>query len=408
MIWEGLPIPRTWGIAPFSTQHRFHKGFSITKADLVDAGIPVVNYGQVHSKENTSVRLSRALLRYLPENFDLACTPPLAEGDLVFADTSEDLTGVGAFVRYTAGSSNTVFPGSHILVASPEQQLRHPYFAYLYLSDAWRNQIRRLAMGVKVYSVTQSLLKECSVLLPPTEAQDRIVRFLDEETAKIDHLIEKYERLLDLVAVQAETRWHQLFAGLSTCPERPLKRVLQKVTRPAFAGEGVITAFRDGQVTLRANRREEGFTFSDTEDGYQGIEPGDLVYHGLDGFAGAVGVSDSHGNGSPVYHVCRPLDEQDNLHFLASYLRFLGLSGFLATQAPNVRQRSVDFRNWETFSRIPIRVPSRREQDEIVTRLEEFKTSRETTEELTQKAIALLRERRSALITAAVTGQIEM
>lgn len=281
------------------------------------------------------------------------------------------------------------------------------FFDYLFHSIDTSKRLYSLGGGVR-QSLKFDDIKRMSIKIPKPAVRDRIVRFLDEETAKIDNLIKKYERLLELSAAQAETRWHQLFAGLSMHPERPLKRVLQKVTRPAFAGEGVITAFRDGQVTLRANRREEGFTFSDTEDGYQGIKPGDLVYHGLDGFAGAVGVSDSHGNGSPVYHVCRPLDEQDSVHFMAAYLRFLGLSGFLATQAPNVRQRSVDFRNWETFSRIPMRVPSRREQDEIVTRLEEFKTSRETTEELTQRAIALLRERRSALITAAVTGQIEV
>ena len=278
----------------------------------------------------------------------------------------------------------------------------------LYTLQANRERFEAVANGTTFMELSATGIAETKIRLPDLESQARIVRFLDEETAKIDYLIEKYERLLELIVDQAETRWHQLFADLLTCPERPLKRVLQKVTRPAFDGEGVITAFRDGQVTLRANRREEGFTFSDTEDGYQGLEPGDLVYHGLDGFAGAVGVSDSSGNGSPVYHVCRPLDEQNNVHFLAAYLRFLGLSGFLATQAPNVRQRSVDFRNWDTFSRIPIRVPSRREQDEIVTRLEEFKTSRDTTELLMQKAIALLRERRSALVTAAVTGQIEI
>lgn len=336
----------------------------------------------------------------LPESFSSYQT--VHENQLVFCLFDLDQSAVFEGMSHYDGM---ISPAYTVLDC---KQLIKPEFADYWFAFVFTGRkFMYFAKNIR-YTMGWDTFSQLSIPIPPLEEQERIVRFLDEETANIDHLIEKYERLLELVAVQAETRWHQLFADLSTCPERPLKRVLQKVTRPAFTGEGVITAFRDGQVTLRTNRREEGFTFSDTEDGYQGIEPGDLVYHGLDGFAGAVGVSDSHGNGSPVYHVCHPLTEQDNVHFLAAYLRFLGLSGFLATQAPNVRQRSVDFRNWETFSRIPIRVPARRDQDEIVTRLEEFKTSRETTEELTLKAIALLRERRSALITAAVTGQIEV
>ncbi len=62
----------------------------------------------------------------------------------------------------------------------------------------------------------------------------------------------------------------------------PLRRVLRQLNRPVYKNDGVITAYRDGEVTLRSRRREEGYTLSDTEDGYQGVEPGDLVVHALD------------------------------------------------------------------------------------------------------------------------------
>ena len=60
------------------------------------------------------------------------------------------------------------------------------------------------------------------------------------------------------------------------------KNVLAILNRPVLEDDGVITCFRDGEVTLRSKRREEGFTFSLQEVGYQGIEPGDLVVHGMD------------------------------------------------------------------------------------------------------------------------------
>ena len=81
------------------------------------------------------------------------------------------------------------------------------------------------------------------------------------------------------------------------------KNILTLLSRPIKEDDEIITCFRDGQVTLRKNRREEGFTVALQENGYQGIEPGDLVVHGMDGFAGSIGVSDSRGKATPVLNV---------------------------------------------------------------------------------------------------------
>ena len=82
----------------------------------------------------------------------------------------------------------------------------------------------------------------------------------------------------------------------------------------------MITCFRDGELNFRSNRREEGFTISEKEIGYQGIDVGDLVVHGMDGFAGSIGISDSRGKASPVLVV---LDSNENKRFLMYYLRNL-------------------------------------------------------------------------------------
>ena len=71
--------------------------------------------------------------------------------------------------------------------------------------------------------------------------------------------------------------------------------LFHKMDRPVCDSDEVITCFRDGTVTLRKNRRTEGFTESLKEIGYQGVRKGDLVIHQMDAFAGAVGVSDSVG-----------------------------------------------------------------------------------------------------------------
>jgi type I restriction enzyme, S subunit len=84
------------------------------------------------------------------------------------------------------------------------------------------------------------------------------------------------------------------------------KGLFEKLNRPVRPEDETVTCFRDGTVTLRKNRRLRGFTEAIYELGYQGIRKGDLVIHAMDAFAGAVGVSDSDGKGSPIYGVCRP------------------------------------------------------------------------------------------------------
>jgi type I restriction enzyme S subunit len=128
------------------------------------------------------------------------------------------------------------------------------------------------------------------------------------------------------------------------------------LSKPCSVDDGVVTAFRDGEVNLRSARREDGYTFSGRELDYQGVAEGDLVFHALDGFAGAVGISKAAGKCTPVYHVCAALSKVD-VRFVAYALRAAGDCGFLAVQAGNVRQRSVDFRTWDQFARIPLPLP---------------------------------------------------
>lgn len=281
-------------------------------------------------------------------------------------------------------------------------------YLFYFFSSHFRFMCQDGSAKTTVDSVRRWMLTDMPILVPSVNCQKRIAHFLDNETAKIDRLIAKQRELMDLLRLRNEAKWHAAFTGFTPVKTRPLKRLLVKLRRPAFEGSGVVTAFRDGEVTLRSNRREEGFTFSETETGYQGVAVGDLVFHGLDGFAGAVGISDSDGQSTPVYHVCRLRDDEDNLRFIAYLLRYLGHSGFLATQAPSVRQRAVDFRNWQTFGQIPLSLSDPEEQQRIVTELDKNAAEFLNTKTTIEKAIELLQERRSALITAAVTGQIEV
>ena len=144
------------------------------------------------------------------------------------------------------------------------------------------------------------------------------------------------------------------------------KFTLKLLNRPVKDTDDVITCFRDGEVTLRTNRRTDGFTFSVKEIGYQGIETGDLVIHGMDGFAGSIGISDSRGKSSPVLVVC---DTDENKRYIMYYLRSMAYNNVFTALSTGIRVRSCDLR-WNKLAELPYILPSFIEQDKIVSAIE--------------------------------------
>ena len=281
------------------------------------------------------------------------------------------------------------------------------FLSWFVLSRAFLDPVSASVFGAKMPRADWKFIRTLSFPCFSLPGQRAIADYLDRETAQIDTLIAEQQRLIELLQERREALREGAFAPAGDHRVTTVKRVLLKLNRPAPKGLGVVTAYRDGAVTLRSNRREEGYTFATSEEGYQEIQPGDVVFHALDGFAGAVGVSDSHGVATPVYHVCTPVSGDDP-HYIAQLLRFLGTSGFLETQAPSTRQRSVDFRNWSTFGRIALSLPPAAVQRKIVHDLSEKLAKIDTLIAEAERFIELAKERRSALITAAVTGQIDI
>ena len=152
------------------------------------------------------------------------------------------------------------------------------------------------------------------------------------------------------------------------------KWLFLRAERPVIKDDGIVTCFRDGQVTLRSNRRTDGFTNAIKEHGYQGIRKGDLVIHAMDAFAGAIGVSDSDGKSTPVYAACVPrIPNLVNPSFYAYYMRDLALSGFIVSLAKGIRERSTDFR-FNDFAKLPLPLPSLEIQTKIVSFLDKKTT----------------------------------
>mgnify|MGYP001387939330 CR=1 FL=1 len=177
------------------------------------------------------------------------------------------------------------------------------------------------------------------------------------------------------------------------------KYILKYMQKPVKINDGVITCFRNGEVTLRRNRREEGFTMADKEIGYQGVDVGDLVVHGMDGFAGAIGISDSRGKASPVLNV---LDSTENKRYVMYYLRSMAYGEVFSALATGIRVRSCDLR-WNKLSELIYPVPPLDEQKSIVCFLDNKCSEIDVISAGIQKEIEILEQYKRSVITEAVT-----
>lgn len=192
----------------------------------------------------------------------------------------------------------------------------------------------------------------------------------------------------------------------STWQTERAKRLFTRMQRPVRPEDDVVTCFRDGMVTLRKNRRLRGFTEATVFSGYQGIRKGDLVIHGMDAFAGAIGVSDSDGKGTPVYNVCKP-----SPGVVASYyahtVREMSRSQWILALAKGIRERSTDFR-YEMFGNQIVPLPPPDEQAAIVRFLDHANRKIDGFIRAKRKLIGLLNEQKQAIIHRAVTGKDEV
>ncbi|GAB6071144.1 hypothetical protein JCM30760_22410 [Thiomicrorhabdus hydrogeniphila] len=181
--WIGQ-IPEHWDVKRFRNLFNFNKGLTITKDNLQDEGIPCVNYGEIHSKYGFEVNTDNHSLKCVNTDYIKNSTGSLLEfGDFVFADTSEDIDGSGNFT-YLNGNQR-IFAGYHTVITKPIQKIHHRYIAYFFDSLSFRLQVRKNVKGVKVYSITQTILKKTQVLFPPLAEQAEISSYLDEITKKL-------------------------------------------------------------------------------------------------------------------------------------------------------------------------------------------------------------------------------
>lgn len=309
------------------------------------------------------------------------------------------------------------------------------YYNYIFQTTMFQRSLYGLGNGILIKESGNGKLNTIRMRIPmdkfgglfipvaPFEEQKRIADFLDAKCTEIDALIADVQAQIDVLeqykrSVISETVTKGLnrdtkmkdsaIQWIGTMPSHwdciRGKYILKYIQKPVREDDGVITCFRDGEVTLRSNRREDGFTMADKEIGYQGIDAGDLVVHGMDGFAGAIGISDSRGKASPVLNV---LGTEQNKRYIMYYLRSMAYSDVFLALATGIRVRSCDLR-WNKLAELFYPVPPVEEQDAIVAHIDSVLQKTNDVIADKKEQLAVLEGYKKSLIYEYVTGKKEV
>ncbi|WP_081750595.1 restriction endonuclease subunit S [Paracoccus pantotrophus] len=264
--------------------------------------------------------------------------------------------------------------------------------------------------------------------IPSREEQTAIARFLDRETSRIDGLIEKKGRFIELLKEKrAALITHAVTKGIDagvpmkdsgvdwigqvpTHWKTPrIATLFREAFRPADPSLPVLSVSIHNGVTdgeLSDDERDRKVSLSEDRTKYQGVEPGDLVYNMMRAWQGAFGAVSVKGLVSPAYVVARPINQ-----FRTKFIEHLLHTKSASEEIRRFSKGIADFRMrlyWEHFRALRVALPPLDEQDRILAEIHRETGRIDGLIAKTDRSIELLKEKRSALITAAVTGKIDV
>lgn len=365
--------------------------------------------------------VGRGELVAAPEELRFEDAPSRARRLLIPGDTI--VSTVRTYLRAVwpvSGDTSRLVASTGFAVLSPHA-VNAAYFSWWARSDSFIEEVVARSVGVSYPAINALELGELPVRVPPPAEQRAIADFLDAETARIDALITKKRRLRDRLLEGNLAHANGYLSGSgpqdSGVPSiggipthwkvRRNKTFMREVRSVSTTGmEEMLSVSHITGVTPRSEKTVYMFEAESTV-GYKLVAPGDLVVNTMWAWMGAAGVSRHHGIVSPAYGVYR----LDTDVFLPEYLDIL-------VRTPAYICEMTRYSRGVTSSRLRLYpeellslstpVPPLDDQSAIVGAVgRRAKIFKEITGKLDEQ-ISLLQERRQALITAAVTGQIDI
>jgi len=410
------PAPAGWiGRIP-AHWHVERIKFSLSeKGKVIVSGLPAgaISYGRVVAKDGEKI---------LPET--LASYQEVRAGEFLInpINLNYDLVSL----RTALSDIDVVVSPAYIVLRANEWKLDPRYGNYLlHIFDI--RHMKTLGAGIRQTIGFQDI-GNCRWVLPPLNEQAVIADYVDREAHRIDQLINRKIEFITLLGEKSRAiTAHAITGGISGAndidgdgpewlgriPARwktvRIAELFCETVRPADPELPVLAvSIHDGvsDKELEDGDRARMVNLSEDRTKYQRVQPGDLVYNMMRAWQGAFGTVTVNGLVSPAYVVAEPKTEFRT--------KFIELQLRTASGAEEVRRYSkgiADFRQrlyWEHFRNLKVCLPPLKEQDDIIAHIESEQTRLALLKTKTERSIELLREHRTALITAAVTGKIDV
>ena len=338
-------------------------------------------------------------------------------GDVLFGKLRPYLAKV--WVAEFPGRSTTEFLVMHPVEIEPR------FLRYVCLWHDFIDSVDASTFGSKMPRADWDFIGNMSVPIPEWSKQCAIADYLDRETARLDALVAEKERLLDLLAekrraliTRAVTRgldptvpfrdsgipWlGEIPAHWET--ERARWLFKERDERSDTGEEDLLTVSHLTGVTLRSEKDVNMFEAA-TKEGYKICLSGDLVINTMWAWMGAMGVSSLDGIVSPAYNVYEPRARLDP-SYVDALVRLSAFAQEVTRHSKGVWSSRLRLYP-EGFFAVSLPVPPLSEQREIVAHIANETCKLDGLHDATERTAVLLKERRAALISAAVTGQINM
>lgn len=304
-----------------------------------------------------------------------------------------------------------------------------PQFAHNALqSQTFIDEVISRSTGVSYPAINPSELQRIKISLPLSSEQELISGFLEQEIGKLDALVEQQQLLIEMLEEKRQVVISQVVtkglnldvpmkpSGVQWLGEVPahwevyrLATLYREINEAGNDGLPILSvSIHDGVSDRQLAEDELDRKVNRSEDSskYKKVLPGDLVYNMMRAWQGGFGTVTVSGQISPAYVVARPKQDFSS--------RFIELLLRTPQAIEEIRCHSygvTDFRlrlYWDNFKIIRVVLPPKDEQEKILARIEEMNQEFDQLIEASNSSIATLQERRSAIITAAVTGQIDV
>lgn len=420
--WIG-ELPPTWGIKPLKAVSEYW----VSNVDKVpsDEEIPVrlCNYTDVYKNELITLDMDFMQATATEEEilkFGLRIDDVIITKD---SESWEDI-GVPAVVSETA---DDLVCGYHLALLRPMVgRIRGRYLFRCLQAKPVRIQLELAAAGVTRFGLPKDAIGKLALPLPSLEQQDAIANYLEIEITKLDDMLAAKKRLLDLLEEKRRAvitctitrgpnpdvkmqdsgvKWlGQIPSNWTT---KRVKYLFRLVTEPAPPDNDfeLLSLYTEVGVLPRKDIEARG-NKATTTDNYWLVKPGDLVVNKLLAWMGAFGVSEYEGVTSPAYDILRPLDGVNPLYY--HHLFRCGIC------YPEFRRRSTGIMDmrlrlyFDEFGDMRVPVPPLEEQQAIIEHIQHETAKLDNLRIAAERTVGLLKERRAALISAAVTGKIEV